>query len=46
LAAVLIQIVKTGLVLAHVDAIWFNLIVGVVLATAAGIDALRHRRRV
>ena len=45
LAALLIQIVKTGLVLAHVDAAWFYLILGLVLATAAGIDALSHRRR-
>jgi ribose transport system permease protein len=45
LAALLIQIVKTGLVLAHVDSSWFYLILGLVLATAAGIDALRHHRR-
>jgi ribose transport system permease protein len=45
LAALLIQIVKTGLVLVHVDSAWFYLILGLVLATAAGIDALRHRRR-
>jgi len=45
LAALLIQIVKTGLVLVHVDPAWFYLILGLVLATAAGIDALGHHRR-
>jgi ribose transport system permease protein len=46
LGALLIQIVKTGLVLMHVNLNWFNLILGLVLATAAGVDTLRHRRRV
>jgi ribose transport system permease protein len=46
LGALLIQIVKTGLVLVHANPAWFDLILGVVLATAAGVDTLRHRRRV
>lgn len=46
LGAVLIQIVKTGLILIHVNPNWFGLILGLVLATAAGVDTLRHRRRI
>jgi ribose transport system permease protein len=46
LGALLIQIVKTGLVLIQVNPNWFNLILGLVLATAAGVDTLRHRRRI
>jgi ribose transport system permease protein len=46
LGALLVQIVKTGLILAHINPAWFVLILGVVLAVAAGMGTLQHRRRI
>jgi ribose transport system permease protein len=45
LGALLVQIIRTGLVLVHVDANWNVIIVGVLLATAAAVDSLGRRRR-
>ncbi len=46
LGAVLIQIIKTGLILVHVDTDWHVVILGVLLATSAALDTLGRRRRV
>jgi ribose transport system permease protein len=46
LGALLVQIVRTGLLLAHISEAWFVLIMGFVLATAAAVDTLQHRRRI
>ena len=46
LGALLVQIIKTGLVLVHVNASWNVVILGLLLATAAAVETLGHRRRV
>jgi len=45
LGALLVQIVKTGLVLVHVDPAWHILIQGLLLATAAAVETRRYRKR-
>jgi ribose transport system permease protein len=44
LGILLVQIVKTGLILIHVGAAWHILIIGVLFVLAAAIDAKRRRQ--
>jgi ribose transport system permease protein len=46
LGAVLVQVIKTGLVLVHVNQNWHVFILGVLMATAAAVETLGRRRRV
>ncbi len=46
LGAVLVQVIKTGLIMVHVDTDWHVVILGVLLATSAALDTLGRRRRV
>jgi ribose transport system permease protein len=45
LGILLIQIVLTGLILIHVDSSWHVLVMGIILAGAAALDARRRRRQ-
>jgi len=45
LGAVLVQVIKTGLVMVHVNQNWHVVILGVLLATAAAVETLGRRRR-